>query len=71
MGFISEAYVEIMLLGQLEGLRYSHLADSVVGLDRSASELEAYSDLVLLGRLEAAVDQLNQDISVEARHDVL
>ena len=71
MAFITEADVEAMLLDQFETLGYSRLADSVAGPDGSAPEREAYSDVLLMGRLEAAVDRLNQDIPVEARHDAL
>ena len=71
MPCVSEAYVETMLLEQLEGLGCSRLADSVAGPDGSAPEREACSDVVLMGRLKAAVDRLNQDIPVEARHDAL
>ena len=71
MPYISEAYVETMLLEQLEGLGYSRLADSVAGPDGSAPEREAYSDVILMGRLEAAVDRLNPHIPPEARHDAL
>jgi len=71
MAFISEADVEAMLLDQLEGLGYTRLADTVAGPDGSAPEREAYSDVVLMGRLEAAVDRLNPHIPPEARHDAL
>lgn len=71
MAFISEADVEAMLLDQLEGLGYTRLADTVAGPDGSAPEREAYSDVVLMGRLEAAVDRLNPHIPSEARHDAL
>ena len=71
MAFITEADVEAMLLDQLEGLGYTRLADTVAGPDGSAPEREAYSDVVLMGRLEAAVDRLNPHIPSEARHDAL
>lgn len=71
MAFISEADVEAMLLDQLKGLGYTRLADTVAGPDGSVPEREAYSDVVLMGRLEAAVDRLNPHIPSEARHDAL
>ncbi|MEQ9345660.1 MAG: type I restriction endonuclease subunit R [Thalassospira sp.] len=71
MAFISEADVEAMLLDQLGGLGYTRLADTIAGPDGSAPEREAYSDAVLMGRLEAAVDRLNPHIPSEARHDAL
>ncbi|MEI6209369.1 MAG: type I restriction endonuclease subunit R [Desulfuromonadales bacterium] len=71
MAFITEADVEMMLLEQLAGLGYSRATDAVIGPDGSASEREAYSDVILLGRLTAAIDRLNPDIPAEARHDAL
>jgi len=71
MAFISEADVEVMLLEQLEGLGYTRLTDNVAGPDGSSPEREAYSDVILVGRLEAAVDRLNPHIPSEARHDAL
>ncbi|NIY75856.1 type I restriction endonuclease subunit R [Thalassospira sp. HF15] len=71
MAFISEADVEAMLLDQLGGLGYTRLADTIAGPDGSAPEREAYSDAVLMGRLEAAVDRLNPHIPSEARYDAL
>ncbi|NQU56549.1 MAG: type I restriction endonuclease subunit R [Rhodospirillales bacterium] len=71
MAFITEAGIEAILLEQLESLGYTRLADSVAGPDGSAPEREAYSDVILMGRLEAAVDRLNPHIPSEARHDAL
>jgi type I restriction enzyme R subunit len=51
MAFITEADVEMMLLERLAGLGYSRATDAVIGPDGSASEREAYSDVILLGRL--------------------
>lgn len=71
MAFITEAEVETMLLAQLVSLGYSHATDAVIGPDGTAPEREAYSDVILLGRLTAAIDRLNPAIPVEARHDAL
>lgn len=71
MAFITEAHVEEMLLAQLEGLGYARATDAVLGPDGSAPEREAYSDIVLLGRLQSAIDQLNPHIPPDARHDAL
>lgn len=71
MAFITEADVETMLLEQLAGMGYPRITDAVIGPDGSAPEREAYSDVVLKGRLRAAVDCLNPDIPAEARHDAL
>lgn len=71
MTFISEADVETTLLNHLESLGYARLADTVVGPDGSAPEREAYSEVILMGRLKTAVDQLNPHIPSEVRHDAL
>ena len=71
MAFISEADVETTLLEQMERLGYTRLADNVTGPDGSAPERVACSDVILTGRMEAAVDRLNPHIPIEARHDAL
>ena len=71
MAFLSEAEVEAMLIEQLGRLGYKHLADASVGPDGSTPEREAYSDTVLLPRLQQAIDRLNPLIPSEARHDAL
>lgn len=71
MAYLSEAAIEAMLLEQLEGLGYARLSDTVIGPDGSAPERAAYSDVLLVGRLEQAIDRLNPDIPPEARHDAL
>jgi type I restriction enzyme R subunit len=69
--FITEADVEQMLMDQFAGLGFTCLADTVAGPDGSAPEREAYSDVLLLGRLRAAVDRLNPHIPPEAREDAI
>ncbi|EXJ13936.1 type I restriction endonuclease subunit R [Imhoffiella purpurea] len=71
MSFITEAEIEAMLLEQLAGLGYDSTTDAVIGPDGSASEREAFSEVLLLGRLEAAIARLNPDIPEEARADAL
>ena len=71
MTFISEADVETTLLDQLENLGYSRSTDTVAGPDGTEPEREAYCDVVLMGRLEQAVDRLNPHIPSQARHDAL
>ena len=71
MTYLSEADIENALLEHLESLGYTHATDAQIGPDGSAPEREAYSDVLLLGRLTAAIDQLNPLIPAEARHDAL
>ncbi|HFE38808.1 MAG TPA: type I restriction endonuclease subunit R [Gammaproteobacteria bacterium] len=71
MVILTEDDIEKMLLAQFETLGYQHLSDSVAGPDGSSPERAAYSDVILSKRLEEAVNRLNPDIPVEARHDAL
>lgn len=71
MAFITEADVEHLLMDQFAGLGFACLTDAVAGPDGSAPEREAYSDVVLLGRLRSAVDRLNAHIPLEAREDAI
>lgn len=71
MAFITEADVEVMLLDQLGALGYTRLSDNVAGPDGSSPEREAYSDVILRGRLEEAINRLNPHIPADARQDAL
>jgi type I restriction enzyme R subunit len=71
MPFITEAAVEGMLLEQLASLGYTLATDAVIGPDGSQPEREAYADVILRGRLEAAVERLNLHIPAEAREDAI
>ncbi|WP_295405707.1 type I restriction endonuclease [uncultured Thiocystis sp.] len=71
MTFLTEADIEGLLLEQLAGLGYQCTSDAVIGPDGSAAEREAFSDVLLVGRLQAAIDRLNPEIPSEARADAL
>lgn len=71
MAFITEADVEAAMLDQFADLGFTCLTDAVAGPDGSAPEREAYSDVLLLARLRAAIDRLNPTIPAEAREDAL
>lgn len=71
MTFITEANVETALIDQLKGLGYAHNSDAVLGPDSLSPLREAYSDVILMGKLQAAVERLNPNIPSEARHDAL
>ena len=71
MAYLSEADIETLLLEHLESLGYIRTTDARIGPDGSAPEREAYSDVLLLGRLKTAIDRLNPQIPAEARHDAL
>lgn len=71
MAFITEADVEAALMQQFAGLGYQCLNDSISGPDGAAPEREAYSDVLLMVRLRAAIERLNPSIPPEAREDAL
>jgi type I restriction enzyme R subunit len=71
MAYLSEAAIEQMVLDQLAGLGYALESDSEIGPDGKAPEREAHADVVLAGRLTAAIDRLNPKIPAEARGDAL
>ena len=71
MSYLSEADLEAALLDQLHGLGYTRTTDARIGPDGSAPEREAYADVLLVGRLTAAIDRLNPQIPAEARHEAL
>ncbi len=69
--FLSESAVEALLLSQFHDLGYTLATDSEIGPDGTAPEREAYGDVLLLPRLQAAIDRLNPHIPPEARQDAL
>jgi type I restriction enzyme R subunit len=71
MAYLSEAAVERVVLDDLTKLGYSISSDAEIGPDGKAPEREAYSDVVLVKRLIAAIERLNPDIPAEARGDAL
>jgi type I restriction enzyme R subunit len=71
MAYLSEAAVERVVLDDLTKLGYSISSDAEIGPDGKAPEREAYSDVVLVKRLIAAIERLNSDIPAEARGDAL
>ena len=71
MTFFTEADLESALLAQLAELGYQTATEAEIGPDGTQPEREAFSDVLLLGRLTAAIDRLNPDIPLEARADAL
>lgn len=71
MTFLTEADIEQALLAELQTLGYQTTTEAKAGPDGSAPEREAYSDVLLLRRLQAAIDQINPDLPAEARADAL
>lgn len=71
MAFLTEAELEEALLSQLGSLGYERLSETKSGPDGPAPERDAFSDVLLMKRLRAAIARLNPDIPAEAREDAL
>lgn len=68
---IEESHVEEAALAWLAELGYATANGPVMGPDGSASERETYGEVLLLGRLRAAIARLNPTLTSEARAEVL
>ncbi len=71
MAFLSEAQLETALLTQLAGLGYTCASDELIGPDGRQPEREAYDEVVLKGRLTAAVARLNPALPPEAQLEAI
>ncbi|QKT03530.1 type I restriction endonuclease subunit R [Ectothiorhodospiraceae bacterium 2226] len=70
MAFLSEAQLETALLEQLAALGYGTASDDAIGPDGAQPEREAYDEVVLKARLQAALARLNPALPAEARAEV-
>ncbi|OOG24343.1 DEAD/DEAH box helicase [Thioalkalivibrio denitrificans] len=70
MAFLSEAQLEAALLDQLAELGYACTSDEIIGPDGKQPEREAYDEVVLKARLEAALARLNPTLPPDALADV-
>ena len=68
---ITENTVELATLSWFEELGYETLNAMTIGPDADQSERNSYGDVVLVGRLQAAIDRLNPDIPPSAREEAL
>lgn len=71
MAFLSEAQLEAALLEQLASLGFACTSDDLIGPDGRQPEREAYDEVVLKGRLAAAVARLNPTLPAEAQADAI
>jgi len=69
MAFLSEAELEAELLKQLALLGYACASDELIGPDGRQPERGSYDEVVLKGRLTAAVARLNPSLPPEAQAD--
>ncbi|RVU04049.1 type I restriction endonuclease subunit R [Novosphingobium umbonatum] len=68
---ITEDIVELAALETLQELGWSYLHGSVIAPDGSAPERRSFGDVVLVGRLEAAVARINSDAPEAARNEAI
>ncbi|WP_176596479.1 type I restriction endonuclease subunit R [Sphingobium sp. 15-1] len=68
---ITEDIVELAALETLQELGWSYLHGSVIAPDGSAPERRSFGDVVLVGRLEAAVARINSDAPQAARNEAM
>ncbi|SHF47659.1 type I site-specific deoxyribonuclease, HsdR family, partial [Ruegeria intermedia] len=71
MTFLSEDDIEKALIARFGELGYANAPDAVIGPDGTAPERSAYDDVILRGRLEAALERLNPHIPPEAREEAI
>ncbi|MEW6695613.1 MAG: type I restriction endonuclease subunit R [Pseudomonadota bacterium] len=71
MAFLSEADVEEALLDQFHALGYHIACEEEIGPDGTHPERESYQDVVLKGRLKAAIAHLNPGVPEEARQEAV
>ncbi|QSR17357.1 type I restriction endonuclease subunit R [Novosphingobium sp. KA1] len=68
---ITEDIVELAAIETLEELGWSYLHGSVIAPDGSAPERRSFGDVILTGRLEAAIARINPDAPDAAREEAL
>jgi type I restriction enzyme R subunit len=68
---ITEDTVELAALETLAELGWAHLRGSVIAPDGVAPERRSFGDVILNGRLEAAIARLNEDAPDAARNEAM
>jgi type I restriction enzyme R subunit len=71
MTFLSEADIEAALLDHLHTLGYTREREEDIGPDGRRPERESYTDVILVGRLRAAVARLNPHMPPTAQEDAI
>jgi len=67
---ITESHIEEAALKWFEKLGWSVLHGPEIAPKEPVSERDSYSDVILRGRLEAAIDSLNPSLPAQAKEDV-
>ncbi|HEY0084453.1 MAG TPA: type I restriction endonuclease subunit R, partial [Allosphingosinicella sp.] len=68
---IAESHVEEAALEWLAEIGYATASGPEIGPDSASPERESYGDVLLAGRLRAAIARLNPSLSADAQADVL
>lgn len=68
---ITEDAIELLAIGRLEAEGYSYLYGPNIAPDGSQPERRSYEDVLLIGRVEAAIARLNPHVPPPARLDAL
>ncbi len=68
---LTESAIEDLTIEQLEAKGYTYLHGATIAPDGVAPERDSYEDVLLLGRVEAAIARLNPAIPATARLDAL
>jgi len=68
---VAESHVEEAALNWFEELKWSILHGPDIAFDGVMPERTSYSDVILRGRLESAIDSLNPGLPREAKEDAL
>ncbi|MCE5301005.1 MAG: HsdR family type I site-specific deoxyribonuclease [Spirochaetia bacterium] len=71
MKTIHETDIELFCLEGLRKLKYPYASGPDIAPDGDAKERENYQEVLLVGRLEAAVKRINRDIPDEALEDAV
>ena len=68
---VFESVVEEAALGWLADLGYAVIPGPLIAPGELAAERTSYEDVVLVGRLRAAIDRLNPSVPAEGKEDAL
>jgi len=68
---VIESHVEEAAMEWLAGLGYATMAGPLIAPGELTAERAGYDDVVLVGRLKAAIDRMNPAVPQEAREDAL
>src|SRR5690554_5090555 len=71
MTFLDEQAVEGLLLEAFLALGYERQSDRVIGPDGECAERTSHGDVILMGRLKAAVARLNPDLPEPVRDEAI